>query len=260
MALWDKEQKPWLHGTITVLLGFFILWVMVLMPKLHFVLVDGVNTLLYYPERPAMQLRNIVKYSSNWVLKRATLNERVEDLERRNQSLAEELQRKSIPIPAPKENFITGQVTLRYAEDWWREIRVDKGSKQGVREGAAVTSDGYLVGRVTRVGDSYCWVELITSASFLMASAVEETRDLGVVNGDDRGSLHLLYIPEDRELKRGMSISTSLMSEQIPPGLPIGTVFAIEEAKEGFVSIRLSAGAHLTQLYAVEIFTGGGSR
>lgn len=257
MALWDKEQRPWLHGAIAVLLGFFILWVMILMPQLHAFLVDGVNTVLYYPEKPSMQLRNVVKYSSNWVLERATLNERVDQLELKNQALAEALQRASVPVPEAKQTFVSGQVTLRYAEDWWREIRVDKGRKDGVTEGAAVTSDGSLAGRVVRLGDNYCWVELITSSSFLMASAVDETRDLGVVNGDDKGSLNLLYIPQEREIKRGMSVSTSLMSDQIPPGIPIGTVLAVEGSKDGFLTIRLSAGAHLTQLYGVEIFTGG---
>ncbi|MDL2297946.1 rod shape-determining protein MreC [Synergistaceae bacterium OttesenSCG-928-D05] len=256
MALWDKEQKPWLHGAITVLLGFFILWIMILTPRLHFFLVDGVNTLLYYPEKPSMQLRNVVKYSSNWVLERATLNERVDQLELKNQALLEALQRAQVPVPEPKETFTPAQVTLRYAEAWWREIRVDKGARHGVVEGAAVTSDGHLAGRVSRVGDNYCWVELITSASFLMASAVDETRDLGVVNGDDMGNLQLLFIPEDRELKRGMTVSTSLMSELIPPGIPIGSILATEGTKDGFLQIRLSAGAHLTQLYSVEIFTG----
>ena len=256
MALWDKEQRPWLHGAIAVLLGFFILWVMILAPSLHYFLVDGVNTFLYYPEKPSMQLRNVVKYSSNWVLERATLHERVDELETKNQALAEALQRANVAQPQARQAFVTGQVTLRYAEEWWREVRVDRGRNDGVTEGAAVTSDGYLAGRVTRVGDNYCWVELITSSSFLMACAVDETRDLGVVNGDDKGNLNLLYIPEDRDLKRGMSVSTSLMSEQIPPGIPIGSVIAAEESKDGFVKIRLSAGAHLTQLYSVEIFTG----
>lgn len=255
MALWDKERRPWLHGILSVLLGCFILWTMLSVPRLHYFFVDRVNSALYFVEKPFMELRGIVSYSSNWVLERATLQERVGQLEMRNQVLAETLQTASVTVPESRESFVTGRVTLRYAAQWWTELRVDKGADAGIAEGAAVTLDGYLVGSVTRVGDNYSWVELITSASFVMAAAVDETRDLGVINGDGQGNLRLLYIPEERGIKRGMKISSSLMSDQIPPGIPIGTIIAEEEPKEGFLPMRIQAGAHLTQLYSVQIFT-----
>lgn len=255
MALWDKERKPWLHGVISLLLGFFILWTMLAAPKLNHFLVDGVNSTLYFLEKPLMELRNIVRYSSNWVLERVTLQERVAKLEMENHTLAAALQEVFVKVPESRESFVSGRVTLRYAEEWWSEIRVDKGTNAGISEGAAVTSDGYLVGSVTRVGDNYSWVELITSPSFMIAAAVDETRDLGVINGDGRGNLRLLYVPAERGIKRGMKISTSLMSDQIPPGIPIGTIIAADEPKEGFLPMRIQAGAHLTQLYSVQIFT-----
>ena len=88
----------------------------------------------------------------------------------------------------------------------------------------------------------------------MIAASVDETRDLGVVNGDDKGNLKLLYIPESRQLKRGMKLTTSLMSELIPPGIPIGTILSVGESREGFIQMNLQAGAHLTQLYSVEVF------
>ena len=125
-------------------------------------------------------------------------------------------------------------------------------------ENAAVTSEGYFVGRVVRAGENYAWVELVTSSSFLLAAVVDQTRDLGVVNGDGAGRLNLLYIPEERRLSRGMTVSTSLMNDLIPPGLPIGTIIGADKNKEGYTEMKLSAGAHLTQLYNVEVFTGKG--
>ena len=103
-------------------------------------------------------------------------------------------------------------------------------------------------------GLDYAWVELITSSSFLIAAAVDETRDLGVINGDDSGNLRLLYVPEERKLKTGMTVSTSLMNDQIPPGVPIGTVLGSGEIRDGFIEMKIKAGAHLTQLYNVDVF------
>lgn len=256
MALWDKERKPWLHGIFSIFLGLLVLWATLSVPRLQNFFVDSVNSALYFMEKPAMEMRNIVSFSSNWVLERASLNDRVSRLELENRALAEAMLRAGIEVPQPREAFISARVTLRYADEWWTQMRVDKGTKDGVREGAAVTSDGYLVGRVVRAGDNFAWVELITSASFLIAAAVDETRNLGVLGGDGRGNLRILYIPEGHGVQRGMSISTSLMSDKIPPGIPIGTILAEEEPKEGFVPMRIQAGAHLTQLYSVLIFTG----
>ena len=102
MNILDRELKPWLHGAVCVLLGFCVLWAMMTFPKLHFVLVDGVNNALYYPEKPAMELRNIVKYSSNWVLERSSLQERVTRLELTNRAMSEELQKAGIKVSLPR--------------------------------------------------------------------------------------------------------------------------------------------------------------
>ncbi|MDD4159875.1 MAG: rod shape-determining protein MreC [Synergistaceae bacterium] len=257
MNILDRELKPWLHGVVSVLLGFCVLWSMITFPELHFTFVDGVNSILYYPEKPAIELRNILKYSSNWVLERASLQERVTELEHTNRALSEEMQRSGIKIFVPKEGNVAAKVMLRYPDDWWHEFRIDKGRKDGIKEGAAVTSEGFLIGRVVRAGQNYAWVQMITSSSFLIAAAVDETRDLGVINGDDKGNLTLLYIPEERRLKNGMGISTSLMGKHVPPGIPIGRIIGVKESKDGFQSIRIQAGAHLTQLYSVEVYSGG---
>lgn len=256
MNILDRELKPWLHGVISVLLALCVLWIMISFPETHRSMVDGVNSLLYYPEKPAIELRNIIKYSSNWVLERSSLQERVTKLEMANRAMSEELQKANIKVPPAEGGRVAAKITLRYPDDWWREFRIDRGSSAGIKEGSAVTSEGYLIGRVTRVDKQYAWVQMITSSSFLIAAAVDETRDLGVINGDDKGNLTLLYIPEERGLKSGMGVSTSLMGRYVPPGIPIGRIIGSKEKKDGFLPMSIQAGAHLTQLYSVEVYTG----
>jgi len=260
MRIAGRETRPWLHGAVSVLAGFVMLWAMTSFPVLNYRLVDMLNMALYYPETPFMQLRGIIKYSSNWVLERASLQEKVSQLELKNRAMSEALQKAGVKVPDTKDSVVTARVTLRYPEAWWQEMRIDKGSDDGITEGAAVMSEGFLIGRISRLGAKYSWVELITSSSFFIAAAIDETRDLGVINGDDRGNLRLLYIPQDRNIKRGMRVSTSLMSDLVPPGIPIGTIIGFDEPKEGFMPMRIQAGAHLTQLYAVEVFSAKRSK
>ena len=177
-------------------------------------------------------------------------------LELANRVMSEELQKAGIKVSPLKEGKITAKITLRYPDDWWQGFRIDKGSRDGIKEGAAATSEGFLIGRVTRVAPNYSWVHMITSSSFLIAAAVDETRDLGVINGDDKGNLTLLYVPEERGLKVGMGVSTSLMGRHVPPGIPIGRIIGAKESKDGFRPVMIQAGAHLTQLYSVEVYTG----
>lgn len=260
MKIPNREPVPWIHGALSVLLGIVILSVMTALPGARTLFVDTVNTVLYYPEKPVMELRNIIKFSSNWLLERATLRERVASLEVENHAMRSALQ-KTISVPVlTKSGYLNAFVTLRYPEEWWQNFRIDKGTEHGVVLGAAVMSEGYLVGKVVRVGVNYSWVEMITSSSFLIAAAVDETRDLGVVNGDDKGNLKLLFIPENNRLKSEMKVSTSFMNEQIPPGIPIGKILAAGDVREGFVQMKLAAGAHLTQLYNVDVYVPKGEQ
>ena len=206
MRFIGREARPWFGGVISVVAGAAVLLVMLSAPSLKYAAVECVNTALAYPEKPALYVRNIVKLSGNWVLERATLNERVERLELERQALAEALQRAGAVSAAPRESYVRAVVTLRYPQDWWQEFRIDKGTRDGV------------------------------------------------------GRLNLLYIPEERRLSRGMTVSTSLMNDLIPPGLPIGTIIGVDKNKEGYTEMKLSAGAHLTQLYNVEVFTGKGAK
>ncbi len=254
MQIVNRELKPWYHGAAAFILGVIVLLLMFAFPKGQLFFVDAVNTVLYYPEKPAMELRNVIKLSGNWILERSSLRDRVAMLEKKNMAMYVALEKSKTVPKDVKGGFVYSQVTLRYPEEWWQQLRIDKGANDGIKEGSAVMSEGYLIGRIVKVGSNYSWVELITSSSFLIAAAVDETRDLGVVNGDDKGNLKLLYIPESRHLKRGMKLSTSLMSELIPPGIPIGTILSVGESREGFIQMNLQAGAHLTQLYSVEVF------
>lgn len=255
MRILSNEQRVWLHGFLSVLLGFILLWFMTVFPPVKYMALDAVNNVLYYPEKPFMEFRLLLKMSSNWVLERATLNERVSKLELKNREMSEALQRAAIVVPKARARYVSAQVTLRYPEEWWQELRIDKGEKDGVVNGAAVTSDGSLIGRVVRLGDHHAWVELITSTSFLLAAAVDETRDLGVINGDGNGNLKLLYMPEEKTFRHGMSVSTSLMSERIPPGLIIGTIIGDDATQDGYTPRRIKSAAHMTQLYNVEVFS-----
>ncbi|MDO4987502.1 MAG: rod shape-determining protein MreC [Synergistes sp.] len=256
MLTFGRETHPWISGFFAAIAGCIILLLTNTYGDVKFHAAECVSVALSYPEVPATYVRDFIKFGSGWVLERKSLNERVEMLELENRAMAEKLQRANIAVPAPKGAFINANVTLRYPEEWWQSVRIDKGAEDGVTRGAAVLSDGFLVGRVSEVGNRSSWVELITSSAFLLASVVDQTRDLGVIEGDGKGGLKLSYISVERNVRKGMNVYTSLISDRIPPGIPIGEIISLHGEKDGYKVINITAGAHMTQLYSVKVFTG----
>ena len=62
-------------------------------------------------------------------------------------------------------------------------------------------------------------------------------------------------MPEGRVLSEGMTVSTAMVSEALPPGIPVGRLSS-ESRKTGgaYLAWRVVPGANITQLYALEIF------
>jgi rod shape-determining protein MreC len=249
-----SKLNPILVNTLlTLFCGLLLLWSSFAFPAVTQRMVDVSGVVLYGSEVPALELRSLVQATGNWVMERKSLQDRNGELELENLALRTALQQSIAPQPESAAEMIGASVTLRYPDAWWKEIRVNKGSEQGVRTGAPALSDGFIIGKVVRVGDDYSWIELVTSSSFLLAAVVDDTWDLGVINGDDMGNIWLLYTPPEKEFQRGMIISTALVGDYLPPGIPIGKIWGQGELRDGFLPQKVVSGAHLTQLYNVQI-------
>jgi rod shape-determining protein MreC len=191
---------------------------------------------------------------------RRSLQERARVLEQENIALRIALQRSGASNLVPVPGFVGASVTLRYSDAWWKEIRVNRGTTHGVMIGAPAMSDGFMVGRVSRVGDEYAWIELVTSSTFLLAAVVVDTWDLGVINGDDTGNIWLMYLPPEKEFDNGMLVSTALVGDYLPPGIPVGMIWGPGETRDGLTPFRVASGARLSQLYSVQILRAGVER
>lgn len=242
-----------INALLSLLVSLISVWYFYAVPSAARFLSDRTGVALAYLERPSEELRALVRAANNWYMERKSLQDRNAELEKENLDLRTALHRASIPIQPSRGDLIGARVTLRYPDAWWREVRIDKGESDGIAVGAPALSDGCLVGRVARVGDAYAWIELITSSSFMMAAVVEDTWDLGVINGDDKGSVWLMYMPAEKEYKKGMTLSTALVGDHIPPGIPIGTIWGPGEPRDGYTPQMIACGAHLTQLYGVQV-------
>jgi rod shape-determining protein MreC len=248
------------NALVAIFCGLMLIWFTHSFPASASRAADKVNSALYYPETPARKLRELVRFADSWMTERHGLQERARALEQENIALRVALQRQGAQSPISAPGLIGASVTLRHPDAWWKEIRVDRGLAHGVVVGAPAMSDGFMVGRVSRVGDDYAWIELVTSSTFLLAAVVVDTWDLGVLNGDDTGNIWLMYMSPEREFTRGMLVSTALVGDYLPPGIPLGMIWGPGETRDGLTPFRVGSGAKLSRLYTVQILRAAPER
>ena len=127
------------------------------------------------------------------------------------------------------DEHISAAVISRKTGSWWRQIILNKGSKDGVEIGNIVIGPGGLLGRVKNTSLFTSSVTLITSPESKLGVWVDriQTNGLLVGLGDDYPSL-ILY-SEDADIKVGDFVSSSPASTLLPPNIPIGIVQSIDE-------------------------------
>ena len=124
---------------------------------------------------------------------------------------------------------ISAAVISRKTGSWWRQLILNKGSKDGVEIGNIVIGPGGLLGRVSNTSLFTSSVTLITSPESKLGVWVDRIQINGLLVGlgDDFPSL-ILY-SKDVDLKVGDFVSSSPASTLLPPNIPIGIVQSIDE-------------------------------
>ena len=135
---------------------------------------------------------------------------------------------------------ISAAVISRKTGSWWRQIILNKGSKDGVEIGNIVVGPGGLLGRVKSTSLFTSSVTLVTSPESKLGVWVDRIQINGLLVGlgDDYPSL-ILY-SKDADLKVGDFVSSSPASTLLPPNIPIGIVQSIDETLKSKKTAKIS--------------------
>ncbi len=146
-------------------------------------------------------------------------------LEKDNERLREILSLKR------KSDFdtISAAVISRKTGSWWRQLILNKGSKDGVEIGSPVIGPGGLLGRVNETSFLTSSVQLLTSPESKVGIWVEniDTNGLLVGLGDDFPKIR--FYAKDVDVKVGDFVSTSPASTLLPPNIPVGIIKSVDE-------------------------------
>ena len=135
---------------------------------------------------------------------------------------------------------ISAAVISRKTGGWWRQIILNKGSKDGVEIGSTVSGPGGLLGRVNNTSLFTSSVTLLTSPESKLGVWVDRSQINGLLvgSGDDYPTL-ILY-SKDADIKVGDFVSSSPASSLLPPNIPIGIVQSIDDTLQSKKTAKIS--------------------
>lgn len=119
--------------------------------------------------------------------------------------------------------------------DWYQEITIDKGEKDGIKLDMAVISNQGLIGRISKTGYSSSVVKLLTSSSKNMKIAVDIKNDTETIHGiiDDylekETLIQINNVSKNTKVNINDKVYTNGLGGIYPSGIYIGKVVEVTE-------------------------------
>jgi rod shape-determining protein MreC len=98
------------------------------------------------------------------------------------------------------------------------------GTRQGVDNGQAVISQGYLVGKIIYAGPDSSTALLITDSNFSTDARISQTNSTALVKGSFGSGLILDQVQQTSDLQKGWLVVTAGINAKIPKNILIGQV------------------------------------
>lgn len=207
-------------------------------------------------------IRNV--YDENKVLKShlqqyATLNSNYKDLQQQYNQLRKQLNISSMPTLSASKRYVAF-VIGRSFDEWNKQLTVNKGAKQGIKNGMAViTADGFI-GKVTAVSQFTSVVTLVTDPSNsnqISAAVIKKNGEIdGMIEGYDPKKNALLFkkLPIDSKIAKGDTVISSGFGQVYPRGLLIGTVEKVTPDQYGLTKVaEVKPAANFNNIEYVDI-------
>jgi rod shape-determining protein MreC len=167
----------------------------------------------------------------------------------------------------PQETDPVGaRVMVRSPTVWYSTLKIDKGSKDGVRRDQPVVAAGGLVGKITDVTDGSAEVTLITDSSSGVSAQVMPNGATGTIHPvvGDPEDLLLDYIAKGRRVSEGTTVVTSGFESDglnsiFPRGIAIGRVTEVDPQEvEQFQRVHVKPFADIRGIDYVQVLTKRG--
>lgn len=175
----------------------------------------------------------------------------LKELQKENERLRELFNlKKSLPY----ETYAC-RIIGRDATNWYKSLIIDKGKSSGVDVDMPVLStSGGVIGRIIESGSDVSRVLLITDVNSSVGGIIQDTRTIGLVEGDGSGGCILNLLPKNIDIQPGGVVVTSGLGEIFPKGLMIGTITEVTSgAQDLYKTARLKLACDIDRIEEVVV-------
>ncbi len=123
-------------------------------------------------------------------------------------------------------------VMLHGIENWFYSLYINKGKKDGIRNGDGVISYEGVVGRVLYAGRSRSKVIPVTNPKCVFSVIDSATGTMGIAQGVGNGYLKMRFVFNSQKVNIGDKILTSGLGGVFTSGINVGSVIYIK--KKGY--------------------------
>ena len=204
-------------------------------------LVTKVDSVVSVPFTVLSKSHNVLSdllstYSENRDLKKSLSNLEnqsaiISNLQEENDSLRASL---NLSDKLSRDNVLTAEVSMRPSVTWLKELTINVGKSKNVSKSMLATSNGGVIGFVTKVYDDTTTISLLSSNSSdsYLASSVKSEDDnqiFGIISRYDNKKklLEMTQLNSSSNVKVGTVVVTSGLDDVSVKDVPIGTVDSV---------------------------------
>lgn len=177
-------------------------------------------------------------YNENQDLKKSLSNLEnqssiISNLQEENDSLRASL---NLSDKLSRDNVLTAEVSMRPSVTWLKELTINVGKSKNVSKSMLATSNGGVIGFVTKVYDDTTTISLLSSSSSdsYLASSLKSEDDnqiFGIISRYDNKKklLEMTQLNSSSNVKVGTEVVTSGLDDVSVKDVPIGTVDSVSD-------------------------------
>jgi rod shape-determining protein MreC len=147
---------------------------------------------------------------------------------------------------------IAAEVIGQDPSAWFKSVTINKGQKNGVKQGMAVISPEGVVGQILKTAPYHSTVLLITDYNSAIDSIIQRTRAKAIVEGIGENRCQLKYLLRSEDVRTGDIVVTSGLGGNFPKGLMVGEIRKVDKGDHGiFQHAQLVPSVDLTKVEEV---------
>ena len=244
-----SKKKYGVVGVILTIIILIILFALTNMQNNQLSYVENLANKIVMPIQNGLTyLKNKANGNSSFFANVNNLKEENEKLQNKNTELEQKL-RELESIKAENESLkqylnlkekysdyaaVPADIINRDISNYSKNIVINVGSNNGIKEGMTVIAAEGLVGHVISVTNTTAKVQTIIDSSSSTSSLISTSRDSIVCKGilNNETQLKAMYIPTEATVSQGDTIETSGLGGIYQKGIYIGTIEKVENTTD----------------------------